>query len=412
MKTQYSLAQGVGARLGVAVHQNAPTSVTGLLERAFSRLFQGLVYVQIWEDPVADMAALSLAPGDRVVTIASGGCNAMSYLTRLPAEVCAVDLSPAHVALLELKRTAALHLPDHDSFFTFFGLADRPDNIALYDRHIAPHLPTSARVWWEGRVWGRRRIDIFARGAYRHGLLGRFLVLLGGVERLVGIDFDRFLASPDLAAQHAFFEDNVRPLLDRPLIRFIARRRISLFGLGIPPAQHDKLAADGDGDVIPVLRERLRKLFCDFPVAETYFVWQACRQRYGGRSGGAVPPYLDGANFASLRGCADRVQVHNRTITDLLASRDAGSVDCAVLLDAQDWMTDGQLSALWSELTRTAAPGARVLFRTGGASDILPGRVAPAILRRWRRDEAASRAAFEADRSAIYGGVHLYRFEA
>ena len=31
-------------------------SKAGLLERAFALLFRGLVYPQIWEDPVADMA--------------------------------------------------------------------------------------------------------------------------------------------------------------------------------------------------------------------------------------------------------------------------------------------------------------------------------------------------------------------
>lgn len=411
MKPDMTPAIGVGTRLGAAVHQNAPTSVSGLHERLFSRLFQGLVYAQIWEDPVADMAALDLRQGDRVVCIASGGCNVMSYLVRQPASIDAVDLSPAHVALLDLKTTAARHLPDHAAFFEFFGHADRPGNIAVYDRHIAPHLCASARSWWEARRGGRRRIEIFARGAYRHGVLGRFLVGLGLVTRLARVDFDRFLASPDLCAQRAFFEAEIAPLLDRPLIKALARRRVALFGLGIPPAQHDKLAADGNGDVIPVLRERMRKLFCDFPVSGNYFVWQACRQRYGGTAGDAVPPYLDPAHFPLVRAGAERVRAHNLSVTDLLAGRDAGSLDCAVLLDAQDWMTDQQLTALWSELTRTAAPGARVLFRTGGAPDILPGRVPARLLGRWRRDEAASRQAFQADRSAIYGGVHLYRFE-
>jgi S-adenosylmethionine-diacylglycerol 3-amino-3-carboxypropyl transferase len=50
-----------------------------------------------------------------------------------------------------------------------------------------------------------------------------------------------------------------------------------------------------------------------------------------------------------------------------------------------------------------------VIFRTGGRADILPGRVAPAILEQWRYDLDRSASAFAADRSAIYGGFHLYR---
>jgi len=409
METSLS-SQAVGAQIGAAVRQSHGLSATGLMERAFARLFRGLVYAQIWEDPVADMEALGLAEGERVVCIASGGCNAMSYLTRRPARIDAVDLSPAHVALLKLKRAAALHLPGQDSFFAFFGEADRASNVALYDALLARHLDAQARAWWDGWVLGRRRIEIFARGAYRYGLLGRFLGATGMIARMGGVDFDRFLASEDLEAQRRFYESEVAPLFDRKLIRFAARRRVALFGLGIPPAQRDKLAEDGGGDVIPVLRERVRKLMCDFPVAENYFAWQACRRRYGGREGGAVPPYLDPAAFDTIRAMADRVSVENRSVTDHLAAREAASVDCTVMLDAQDWMTDAQLTALWTELGRTAAPGARVLFRTGGLRDILPGRVPANILGRWSYDGAASARATAADRSAIYGAVHLYRF--
>ena len=90
-------------QLGAAVHKNTSLSKTGILERLFSRLFHGLVYPQIWEDPVADMAVLNIAPLDHMICIASGGCNVMSYLAARPASITAVDLSPAHVAVGRLK---------------------------------------------------------------------------------------------------------------------------------------------------------------------------------------------------------------------------------------------------------------------------------------------------------------------
>jgi hypothetical protein len=48
------------------------------------------------------------------------------------------------------------------------------------------------------------------------------------------------------------------------------------------------------------------------------------------------------------------------------------SVDRFVLLDAQDWMTDGQLNALWRAISRQPRP-TWVIFRVLRA--ILPGRV-------------------------------------
>jgi S-adenosylmethionine-diacylglycerol 3-amino-3-carboxypropyl transferase len=95
-------------------------------------------------------------------------------------------------------------------------------------------------------------------------------------------------------------------------------------------------------------------------------------------------------------------------MTEHLAGLPAASRDRYILLDAQDWMTDEQLGDLWAQITRTARPGARILFRTAGEADIIPGRVPDPIVARWRYQAEASRHFTTQDRSAIYGGVHLY----
>lgn len=398
----------VAEQLGSAVRQNRALSATGVLEWLFARLFQGLVYPQIWEDPVVDMAALTIGPEDNIVCIASGGCNMMSYLTAGPASITAVDLSPAHVALGRLKLAAAEHL-NQAQFFDLFGRADRSGNVAIYDRILAPQLDEATRAYWEGRIPFRRRIEMFRDGFYRHGLLGRFLGSLQLLARIRGVDFGRFLECHTLGEQRQLFEREILPLFEAPVIRFLARSRAALFGLGIPPAQYDKLAADGAGDVLPVLCERTRKLLCDFPIAENYFARQALSRTYGPDERCSLPPYLEASAFGRLKINAGRARVLNRSLTDLLSELPGSGTHAYVLLDAQDWMTDVQLDALWREIDRTAAPGARVIFRTGGAADILPGRVAPLLLATWSRDARASAEGFAADRSAIYGGFHVYR---
>jgi len=50
-------------------------------DRLYAFWFRRLVYTQIWEDPVADLAALRLPIGSTIVTLSSGGCNALSYLS-------------------------------------------------------------------------------------------------------------------------------------------------------------------------------------------------------------------------------------------------------------------------------------------------------------------------------------------
>jgi S-adenosylmethionine:diacylglycerol 3-amino-3-carboxypropyl transferase len=41
-----------------------------------------------------------------------------------------------------------------------------------------------------------------------------------------------------------------------------------------------------------VLRERVRRLVCDFPFTDNYFAWQALGRGYG-PAGTALPPYLE-----------------------------------------------------------------------------------------------------------------------
>ena len=168
----------------------------------------------------------------------------------------------------------------------------------------------------------------------------------------------------------------------------------SLYGLGIPPAQHAALAG-GNGKatgMANVLRERLEKLTCDFSFQENYFAWQAFGRSYAGDEAGPLPPYLKRDNFDKVRSRAHRVEVLNRSFTEYLSDRPAQSLDRYVLLDAQDWMTTEKMNALWREITRTAKPGARVIFRTAAEPSLLPGRVADAILDRWHYDAERSAA--------------------
>lgn len=68
-------ADGAAKRLHRAVRRNPLLMPSGMSEYVFSRLFRSLVYAQIWEDPEVDMAALRIAPGNSIVTIASAGAT-------------------------------------------------------------------------------------------------------------------------------------------------------------------------------------------------------------------------------------------------------------------------------------------------------------------------------------------------
>ncbi|MBY0531469.1 MAG: DUF3419 family protein [Xanthobacteraceae bacterium] len=400
----------VSARLRSAVGYRRSLAPANLLNALFASLFKGLVYPQIWEDPEVDMEALAIAPDCHVVAIASGGCNVLSYLTADPARVTALDLNPTHVALNKLKLTAAAQFPSWNEFYRFFGVANEKSNIVAYDRWLASHLDEKTRAYWEHRRFGagERRIGIFARNFYRHGLLGRCIGFGHFVARAYGVNPGDLLRARTLEEQKAYFADKLAPLFDRRIIRWALAQQFSLFGLGIPPAQYEALAGAGNGNMAAVVYERLERLSCDFRIEDNYFAWQAFGRGYSHDERGPLPPYLRRDNFETIKGRANRVEVLNRSFTEYLEAQKGNSRDRYILLDAQDWMNNAQLNALWTQITRTAKPGARVIFRTAAKPSLLPGRVAPEILNRWDYREAESLAFTARDRSAIYGGFHLY----
>ncbi len=394
--------------LSSAVHRNRAFSLDGLLERAFTYAFRDLVYAQIWEDPVVDMEALNIQPDSRLVAIASGGCNLLSYLTAKPEAVYGVDLNAAHVALNRLKLAALTSLPDHQTFYQFIGRADNSRNVGLFDSRLSPELDVNTKAYWNRRDrLGRRRIAAFGRNVYRTGLLGRFIGVAHFVARRHGVDPRNLANVATRQEMKARFDREIAPIFDKPLVCRLLDNPMALFGLGIPPAQYIELAS-GAPRMAMVVRERLRKLLCDFELNENYFAWQALTRGYKRDGTGPLPPYLQRENFNVVRANASRLDVRQISMTTFLAEQPNKSLDRYVLLDAQDWMTPVQLWALWHEITRTARPGARVIFRTAGAPSILPAKLDRTLLRQWDYQETQSRDLFKRDRSAIYGGFHLY----
>ena len=230
----------------------ATSAVTrqGLQERLFTLAFSGLVYPQIWEDPVVDLEALrprSRASGS--IAIASGGCNVLSYLASAPVSITAVDLNPAHVALNKLKLAALAHLPDYDAFCRFFAEADGRHNIDAYRTHLRAHLDAD-----DPQLLGVARPPRPPPHQLLRHATSIATGLLGALHRRgasAGAPARRQPAPPargqDAATSSAASSSaSSAPLFEKRHIRWLLERPSSLFGLGIPPSQFAALKGERD----------------------------------------------------------------------------------------------------------------------------------------------------------------------
>jgi len=392
-----------------AVLNSTSEAKKGVLDRLFTMWFDRLVYPQIWEDPRVDQKALAIDEHSSIFTIASGSCNIFNYLTLNPAKITAVDLNEAHVALFHLKKTAILHL-NHEQFFDFFGFADKKINVVVYEKLLKPHLDAKTIAYWEGRDRFKksRRIEYFTKGFYKYGLLGEFIGFGHKVTGLLGGSLSKIMKAKNIKEQKELFKEHIAPVFDKKLIKFLSNNAVTLYSLGIPPSQYDKMMEESNGQMSELLKERMRKLACDFELSDNYFAWQAFGRCYDTKHRVAIPDYLKENNFAKLKENAYKCSINHTSMTHLLKESEAYTFDKYILLDAQDWMDNDALNELWSEIDRTAKDGAKVIFRTAGAADILDGVLSVEIAGRWSSNKELGLALTKEDRSAIYGGFHVY----
>jgi S-adenosylmethionine-diacylglycerol 3-amino-3-carboxypropyl transferase len=390
-----------------AVRNSKGRSESTIWDRLFAIWFRRLVYTQIWEDPEADLAALQLPIGSTIVTISSGGCNALSYLAAKPAQVFAVDLNEAHLSLLQLKLAGLRAFADYQSFWQFFGEGNSPANAVLYRDRLRQLLDADTRGFWDERDFrGRPRYRYFTDGFYRHGALGHFIGFAHLIARLAKIDLSVLLTAPPESPERKAELDKLDRLFHSRFARLLTGTPALLFSLGIPPQQRDLLG--GDQPLNEVLHQRLLRLINVYPIETNYFAWQALGRRYREPGDSCLPPYLQNGRYEQMRAGAGLILPVHQNMRVFLESLPARQIDAVVLLDSQDWMAADEIRALWNAIDRAGSEHIQVIFRTAGAGSPLDTEPLLPLQQTWLRDAGRSALGFERDRSGIYGGFHCY----
>jgi S-adenosylmethionine-diacylglycerol 3-amino-3-carboxypropyl transferase len=218
-----------------------------------------LLYNQTWEDPRADLHALNLNADCRAVAIASAGCNLLNYLVADCGRIDGVDINATHLEVAKLRITAMKYLPDHASFFRFFGEANKAENVDAYEHYLLPQLDADAKLFWERKdILGRRRIDYFKRGFYRQGLCGQSFRSQVILARLFGRVYERMLACTNLQEQENCFDQEIEPGYKIPFLGALCEHAWVFVPLGIPPAQLERVRWEDSRPMLEIIRQRVR----------------------------------------------------------------------------------------------------------------------------------------------------------
>jgi S-adenosylmethionine-diacylglycerol 3-amino-3-carboxypropyl transferase len=129
--------------------------------------FDFIRYASVWEDADVLCKALEpVAPGGRLLSVASAGDNALALLTLDPAEVTAIDLSEAQIACLALRIEAFRRL-EYPELLAFLGVEPAGERQETYQL-LRSQLPVGARAFWDAHP------GVVANGVIHGGKFERF----------------------------------------------------------------------------------------------------------------------------------------------------------------------------------------------------------------------------------------------
>jgi len=324
-----------------------------------------LVYNTCWEDPRLDRVALDFGPDDNVLVITSAGCNALDYALAGPKHVNAVDMNPRQNALLDLKMSAIRNL-EFEDFFQMFGQGRMPGIKDVYEQKLRSNLPAWSQSFWDKKIkwFDHRRKTFYDRGT--SGTIARMIRIYTDNVIRVRPHLDSILNAQSLDEQKEIYEKHLKKKFWSGLMKFTMNRDTTMSMLGVPKAQRRQIETQYQGGLVKFIQDCMESVFVELPMKDNYF-WRVYMN--GSYTRDCCPEYLKEDNFEKLKsGLVDNVSTHTDSVQGFLEKHE-GQISRYILLDHMDWLSDQffpLLESEWQAIIDRAAPGARMIWRSGG----------------------------------------------
>ncbi len=304
-----------------------------------------LSYAQCWEDWRVLGDALQVGPGDRVLSVASAGCNSLALALR-GAQVVGIDLSAPQLALCELKLAGG-SLP-HARFLQLLGLTDG-DPLDAY-RELEPRLGAACRAYW------RAHQELLADGVLGAGRFERYLGTF--TRRVLPLIHTRsrigqLIDAKPATEQRAWHDRHWSTLRWRGLFRVFFSRWV-MARRGRSPEQF----AQVQGSVAERILSRCDQVLGGQDLSDNPYVQWILEGAW--RSVAIAHPYLTPQGHAGLLEAAERVRWVHASLEEHLPSCDPGAYTAYNLSNIGEYLPAPVWEALYAQLLRVAAPGARI----------------------------------------------------
>ena len=344
--------------------------------------FDLIRYANVWEDAWILCDALRPEPGRRMLSIASAGDNCFALLAG-GAEVVAADLSPAQIALVDLKRAAIRRL-DADECAAFLGFRhSETDRRATYEQ-LERDLGPKSREFW------REILDSLTEGVAHEGKFELYFELFR--ERVLPLIHRRdtvlsLLEPRDRAGRETFYETTWNNLRWRLLFRVFFSRFV-MGRLGRDPEFFRYV----EGSVAERILARSRYALTVLPTDENPYLEYILT----GNFGHALPLYLRPEVYPDVKSNLDRLTLFEGPIEK--AAKEGEGFDGFNLSDIFEYLDEPTSVEIYGRLLERARPGARFAYW----NMLVPRRLSASFPDRVRYLEAESKELFARDLAWFY----------
>jgi S-adenosylmethionine-diacylglycerol 3-amino-3-carboxypropyl transferase len=311
--------------------------------------FSKVRYAQCWEDSLLLIKAL-LPANRHCLSIGSAGDNSFSLLAAGAASVTAVEMNPAQVACIELRKAAYLTL-DHPAFLELHGSRPSIRRPALYAA-CRDLLPDAARAFWDAHS------DSIAQGIGGCGKFENYFRLFRSRVLPLAHSLKRVLAllEPRTAAERRRFYDETWNNRRWRAIFQVFFSRTLMGALGRDPEFFKYV----EGSVAERILSRTEHALAVLdPAANPYLHWILT-----GTHGEPLPHALEEHNFNPIRQALreNRFRIHGASIEALLEAEPDTRYDAFNLSDIFEYMSEANTEALLRRLAAASNPRARLAY--------------------------------------------------
>jgi S-adenosylmethionine-diacylglycerol 3-amino-3-carboxypropyl transferase len=308
--------------------------------------FDYIRYANCWEDPALLLSGLQPQKGEKILSIASGGCNCFSLLTTSPELLVAVDVNPIQLFLVELKIEAIRAL-EREEFMQFVGFLPKKNRWKTYQL-IRSRLSSGAQSWWDGQS------ELIETGIIFGGKFENyFLLFKKWLMPLIHSQAtcEALFVSKTAQEQALFYAEKWDNWRWQALFRFFFGKTM-MGWLGRDPAFFKHV----EGSVGKYILEKTAA-HLSTPLAQRNFMLHFCTL---GDFGSLPPDYLSIENFPIVRRNLGQIVLQKGFAEE--APNKFGKFDCFNLSNIFEYLDENTVQKVGAGLLAGAKPNARFAY--------------------------------------------------